>query len=55
MGTLPGVGSARWAPAGGGIPLIAEAALAALLGFLLGFGLAYLGELHRRHNAQWNW
>lgn len=55
MDTLPGVASTRWAPAGSGIPLIVEAALAALLGFLLGWGLAYLGELHRRHNAQWNW
>ena len=27
----------------------------ALLGFLFGLLLAYLGELHRRHNAQWNW
>lgn len=55
MGTLPGVGSARWAPDGGGIPLLAEAAAAALLGFLFGLLLAYLVELHIRYNAQWNW
>ena len=27
----------------------------ALLGFLFGLLLAYLVELRRRHNAQWNW
>jgi hypothetical protein len=55
METLPGVSSSRWAPTGGGIPLIVEAAAAAVLGFLFGLLLAYLVELHRRHNAQWNW
>ncbi|MEO7277316.1 MAG: hypothetical protein ABIW33_04765 [Sphingomicrobium sp.] len=55
MDTLPGVASTRWAPAGGGVPLIAEAAGMAVLGFLFGLLLAYLVELHRRHNAQWNW
>jgi hypothetical protein len=53
--TLPGVGSARWAPASAGMPLILEGAAAALLGFLFGLLLAYLAELHRRYNAQWNW
>jgi hypothetical protein len=55
METLPAVSSARWEPTGGGLPLIVEAAAAALLGFLFGLLLAYLVELHRRYNAQWNW
>jgi hypothetical protein len=55
MGTLPGVGGAGWSDTAGGPPLIAEAAAAAILGFLLGLLLAYLAELHRRYNAQWNW
>ena len=54
METVPGVSSARWEPAGGGVPLIAEAGFA-VLGFLFGLLLAYLIELHRRYNAQWNW
>ena len=29
--------------------------LLALLGFLLGWMLAYFIELRRRHNAQWSW
>jgi hypothetical protein len=55
METLPGVGSATWSAAGGGTPLIAEGAGASLLGFLIGLVLAYLVELRRRYNAQWNW
>ena len=55
MATLPGASSSRWEPAGGGVPLIAEAGLAALLGFLFGLLLAYLIELRRRYNLQWNW
>jgi hypothetical protein len=54
METVAGAGSASWASAGG-IPLIAEAAGAALLGFLFGLLLAYLIELRRRYNTQWNW
>ena len=53
--TLPGVSSASWSEAGGGPPLIAEAAAAAVVGFLFGVLLAYLVELRRRYNAQWNW
>jgi hypothetical protein len=52
--TVPGVSSATWT-GGAGIPMIAQAALASIAGFLLGVLLAYLIELHRRHNAQWNW
>ena len=34
------------------IPVFAEAALLALLGFALGLLLAYLAELHRRNQAR---
>ena len=54
METLPGVSDATWS-AGGGTPLIAEGTGASLLGFLIGLVLAYLVELRRRYNAQWNW
>lgn len=52
---VPGVESTGWSPDSGGLPLIVEGALAALLGFLLGLLVAYLRELRRRYNAQWNW
>ncbi len=55
IGEVPGVSSARWSPDGGGVPLIAEGEGAALAGFLLGLIVAYLIELRRRYNAQWNW
>lgn len=55
MNTLPGVGGAQWAARPAGTPLIVEAFGAALLGFLSGLLLAYLVELRRRYNAQWNW
>ena len=55
LGTIPGIREVRWSSKGGGLPLIAESALVALLGFLLGLLLAYLFELRRRYNAQWNW
>jgi hypothetical protein len=55
MGSLSGVSSARWSSKGSGTPLVLEGAGAALLGFLFGLLLAYLIELHRRYNAQWNW
>jgi len=55
LGTIPGIREVRWSSKGGGLPLIAESALVALLGFLLGLLLAYLVELRRRYNAQWNW
>jgi ABC-type lipoprotein release transport system permease subunit len=35
--------------------LLVEGLFAAVLGFLLGLLLAYLVELRRRYNAQWNW
>jgi hypothetical protein len=54
MGTIPGVSSATWS-SDRGVPLIVEAAGAALLGFLIGLLLAYLVELRRRYNAQWSW
>jgi predicted histidine transporter YuiF (NhaC family) len=55
MDRLPGVSSASWSGADGGVPLIAEACIVAAVGFLLGLLLAYLVELRRRYNAQWKW
>src|SRR4051812_21281318 len=52
---LPGVAGTSWSTATHGIPLIVEGIGAAILGFLLGLLLAYLVELRRRYNAQWNW
>jgi len=52
---IPGVSSATWTNDGGGLPLIAEGTAVALLGFLFGLLVAYLVELRRRYNAQWNW
>ena len=54
---LPGVTKVRWAderPAST-LPLLAEAELAALVGFGLGLLLAYLFEMRRRSRAQWSW
>ena len=55
IGGLPGVSTASWSKASGGLPLVAEACIVALLGFLTGLLLAYLVELRRRYNAQWKW
>jgi hypothetical protein len=55
LNTLPGVTGATWSAQSRGLPLIVEAALAALGGFLAGLVIAYLVELRRRHNAQWKW
>jgi hypothetical protein len=59
MRKLPGVNNAEWIrpPLGGSarLPLIAEAALLALLAFAPGLLLSYLLELRRRSNAQWSW
>ena len=55
MSELPGVSSAQWTRDPGGVPLIAEGFVVAILGFLSGLGLAYLVELRRRYNAHWNW
>ena len=52
--TVPGVSRAGWTDKAGA-PLIVEALVAAVLGFLLGWLLAYFVELRRRYNAQWNW
>lgn len=54
MEELPGVSSASWT-GGRAVPLIAQGVLTSVLGFLLGLSLAYLVELRRRYNAQWNW
>ena len=45
----------RWSSDGGGLPLILEGLAVTVLGFLLGLLLAYLVELRRRYNEQWNW
>ena len=54
IGGVPGVERASWSTSGG-VPLIVEGVAAALLGFLLGLLVAYLRELRRRYNTQWNW
>jgi hypothetical protein len=55
MDQLPGVASATWSADRGGVPLIVEGSAVAVVGFLLGLLLAYLRDLRRRYNAQWNW
>jgi hypothetical protein len=55
MNQVPGVESTAWSSDGGGTPLIVEGAAVAVVGFLFGLLLAYLFELRRRYNAQWNW
>ena len=55
LNQLPGVRETVWDSHSGGLPLIAEASGVSVLGFLLGLLLAYLVELRRRYNAQWNW
>jgi hypothetical protein len=52
---LPGVHRATWSDRSEWLPLIAEAALTAIGGFLLGLLVAYLAERRRRFNSQWNW
>lgn len=52
---VPGVSSAQWTPSPAGLPIVLEGAAASVLGFLFGLLLAYLVELRRRYNAQWNW
>jgi hypothetical protein len=54
LSEVPGVSDAGWTDSAG-IPLIVEGIATALVGFLLGLLLAYLVELRRRHNSQWNW
>ncbi|HEV2593751.1 MAG TPA: hypothetical protein VGU01_00960 [Sphingomicrobium sp.] len=55
MNQVPGVASTSWSKGGGGTPLVLEGAAVAVVGFLFGLLLAYLVELRRRYNAQWNW
>lgn len=55
IGELPGVSHAQWSDRSSGTPLILEGIAASVLGFLLGLVLAYLVELRRRYNAQWDW
>ena len=37
------------------MPVVAEAAILAIIGFLLGLALAYLIELRRGARADWRW
>jgi ABC-type branched-subunit amino acid transport system permease subunit len=55
MSQLPGVSAVSWSQSESGLPLIGEAALYGIGGFLFGLLLAYLVELRRRYNAQWKW
>ena len=54
LSQIPGVSEAGWKRTSG-IPLIVEGMAVALLGFLSGLLVAYLVELRRRYNSQWNW
>ena len=51
---VPGVSGATWARSGG-MPLLLEAGIVAVVGFLAGLILAYVITLRRRYNAQWRW
>jgi hypothetical protein len=55
MNQIPGVRDTSWSADEGGLPLIVEGLAVAVLGFLFGLLLAYLVELRRRYNMQWNW
>jgi hypothetical protein len=55
MSQIPGVRDTSWSSDEGGLPLIVEGLGVAVLGFLFGLLLAYLVELRRRYNMQWNW
>jgi len=55
MSELPGVSVAQWTKEPAGVPLLAEGLAVGIVGFLFGLLLAYLVELRRRYNAQWNW
>jgi|tagenome__1003787_1003787.scaffolds.fasta_scaffold19946860_2 hypothetical protein len=52
---VPGVSGAQWRSSPTGLPLLLEGAAVSLVGYLFGLLLAYLVELRRRYNAQWNW
>jgi hypothetical protein len=54
MDLVPGVGGATWSKSRA-LPLVAEGVAVSLLSFLFGLLLAYVVELRRRHNSQWNW
>ena len=54
MADIPGVSGAGW-DGSGGLPLIVEAIVAALLGFFPGLLVSYVMERRRRYNAEWTW
>lgn len=55
LSTIPGVSGATWSRGHRDLPLIAEGALASLLGCIVGLILAYVADLRRRYNAEWSW
>ena len=55
LSQLPGVTTAQWSESAPGRPLILEGSAAAVIGYIVGCLLAYLFELRRRYNRQWNW
>jgi hypothetical protein len=54
MEAIPGVSNASWTESAG-VPLIVQGAICALLGFLAGVLIAYVVDIRRRYNAQFNW
>jgi hypothetical protein len=54
LSEVPGVSRATWSTSGG-IPLLLEAGIVSVVGFLAGLLLAYGIELRRRYNAEWKW
>jgi hypothetical protein len=54
LSEIPGVSRATWSTSGG-IPLLLEAMIVTVVGFLAGLVLAYVINLRRRYNAQWRW
>ena len=52
---LPGVESTQLVDEAAALPLIVEGTAVASWAFFSGLLLAYLVELRRRYNAQWNW
>ena len=54
LSAVPGVSGASWRGARA-VPLAAEGLALTLLSFVAGLLLAYVVDLRRRYNAQWNW
>ena len=54
LSEVPGVSRATWSQSAG-LPLLLEAGIISVVGFLAGLVLAYVINLRRRYNAQWRW